>query len=121
MLGVFLTDDPLAVPPLGRDRPLAEVGEAEIGTALAALWGESAPATWNRNRAAITSCSNAGTSPRPRALFDRVVVRPVNGRVVAVGSSWPQGQTHLRMIRRALARLAISSERVWCSCATHAG
>ncbi|WP_250907688.1 hypothetical protein [Nonomuraea sp. NEAU-A123] len=28
---------------LGRDRPLAE-----IGTALAELWGASAPAVWNR-------------------------------------------------------------------------
>ncbi|GAA5772551.1 tyrosine recombinase XerC [Streptosporangium roseum] len=35
---------------LGRDRPLAE-----IGAALAELWGMSAPATWNRNRAAVTS------------------------------------------------------------------
>lgn len=40
---------------LGRDRPLAEVADAEIGTALAELWGASAPATWNRNRAAVTS------------------------------------------------------------------
>jgi hypothetical protein len=37
---------------LGRDRPLAD---AEIGQALAELWGASAPATWNRNRAAIAS------------------------------------------------------------------
>ncbi|MEU7990633.1 hypothetical protein AB0B56_37835 [Streptosporangium canum] len=36
---------------LGRDRPLAEVTDAEI----AELWGRCAPATWNRNRAAITS------------------------------------------------------------------
>ncbi|MFI6742269.1 tyrosine-type recombinase/integrase [Nonomuraea sp. NPDC050451] len=35
---------------LGRDQPLAE-----IGTALADLWGASAPATWNRNRAAVAS------------------------------------------------------------------
>ncbi|MGP3960529.1 tyrosine-type recombinase/integrase [Nonomuraea sp. 3N208] len=40
---------------LDRDRPLAEVADAEIGTALTALWGASAPATWNRNRAAVTS------------------------------------------------------------------
>ncbi|MFI6180417.1 hypothetical protein ACIA8R_33085 [Nonomuraea sp. NPDC051191] len=40
---------------LGRDRPLAEVTDAEIGTALAELWGASAPATWNRNRAAVAS------------------------------------------------------------------
>ncbi|RSN15653.1 site-specific integrase [Nonomuraea sp. WAC 01424] len=40
---------------LGRDRPLAEVTDAEIGAALAELWGGRAPATWNRNRAALTS------------------------------------------------------------------
>ncbi|WP_344921676.1 site-specific integrase [Streptosporangium oxazolinicum] len=40
---------------LGRDRPLAEVADTEIGAALGELWGASAPATWNRNRAAVTS------------------------------------------------------------------
>ncbi|MFI7454404.1 tyrosine-type recombinase/integrase [Nonomuraea sp. NPDC049714] len=40
---------------LGRDRSLADVTDTEIGAALAELWGTSAPATWNRNRAAITS------------------------------------------------------------------
>ncbi|MFI6318795.1 hypothetical protein ACIBG8_14805 [Nonomuraea sp. NPDC050556] len=40
---------------LGRDRPLADVTDAEIGAALAGLWGRCAPATWNRNRAAVTS------------------------------------------------------------------
>jgi site-specific recombinase XerD len=40
---------------LGRDRPLAEIADTEIGTALAELWGSSAPATWNRNRAVIAS------------------------------------------------------------------
>ncbi|MGI5290595.1 tyrosine-type recombinase/integrase [Nonomuraea polychroma] len=40
---------------VGRDRPLADVTDTEIGTALAELWGASAPTTWNRNRAASTS------------------------------------------------------------------
>ncbi|GAA2699274.1 hypothetical protein GCM10010412_095660 [Nonomuraea recticatena] len=40
---------------LGRDRPLAEVADTEIGAALTELWGRCAPATWNRNRAAISS------------------------------------------------------------------
>ncbi|MFI7640463.1 hypothetical protein [Nonomuraea sp. NPDC049400] len=40
---------------LGRDRPLADVTDAEIGTALTELWGRCAPATWNRNRAAVAS------------------------------------------------------------------
>lgn len=40
---------------LGRDRPLADVTDAEIGAALTELWGRCAPATWNRNRAAVAS------------------------------------------------------------------
>ncbi|GAA2168022.1 tyrosine-type recombinase/integrase [Actinomadura napierensis] len=40
---------------LGGARPLAEVADAEIGAALAELWGEAKPATWNRNRAAVAS------------------------------------------------------------------
>lgn len=37
----------------GRDRPLADVTYTEIGAALTALWGQCAPATWNRTRAAV--------------------------------------------------------------------
>nr|WP_046284148.1 site-specific integrase [Mycobacterium sp. UM_NZ2] len=40
---------------IGADQPLAEVGESEIAAALDGLWGEAAPATWNRNRAAVGS------------------------------------------------------------------
>ncbi|GAA2124873.1 hypothetical protein [Actinomadura napierensis] len=40
---------------LGGGRPLAEVADAEIGAALAELWGEAKPATWNCNRAAVAS------------------------------------------------------------------
>ncbi|MEV3986914.1 tyrosine-type recombinase/integrase [Nonomuraea sp. NPDC049758] len=39
----------------GRDRLLADVADAEISEALTALWGGCAPATWNRNRAAVSS------------------------------------------------------------------
>ncbi|MBB6347233.1 integrase [Nonomuraea muscovyensis] len=39
----------------GRDRLLADVTDAEISKALTALWGGCAPATWNRNRAAVAS------------------------------------------------------------------
>jgi integrase len=39
----------------GRDRLLADVADAEIGDALVSLWGGCAPATWNRNRAAVSS------------------------------------------------------------------
>ena len=39
----------------GRGRLLADVTDSEIGDALAALWDGCAPATWNRNRAAVSS------------------------------------------------------------------
>src|SRR3954454_1725135 len=38
---------------LGPDRPLASVDGDELADLLDRLWGERAPATWNRNRAAI--------------------------------------------------------------------
>jgi hypothetical protein len=40
---------------LGGDRLLADVSDEEVGAVLLQLWGECAPATWNRNRAAISS------------------------------------------------------------------
>ena len=40
---------------LGPGRPLADVPGDEIAAALRRLWGESAPTTWNRNRAAVVS------------------------------------------------------------------
>ncbi len=40
---------------VGPGRELAGVGEDEVGGALAELWGEAKPATWNRNRAAVGS------------------------------------------------------------------
>lgn len=40
---------------LGFGRPLAGVDDDEIGGALAALWSEARPSTWNRNRAAVGS------------------------------------------------------------------
>lgn len=59
---------------LGRDRPLAEVADADIGAALAELWGASAPATWNRNRAAVTSwllwCQTKKHWPAPSVPAD---------------------------------------------------
>ncbi|MEV4575495.1 tyrosine-type recombinase/integrase [Nonomuraea jabiensis] len=39
----------------GRDRALADVTDTEISHALTALWGTCAPATWNRNRAGLSS------------------------------------------------------------------
>ncbi|MEU8398982.1 hypothetical protein AB0C28_27650 [Nonomuraea sp. NPDC048892] len=40
---------------LGHDRPLADVADTEISAELAELWDGCAPATWNCNRAAVTS------------------------------------------------------------------
>ncbi|MGJ6969182.1 hypothetical protein ACSDR0_45560 [Streptosporangium sp. G11] len=40
---------------LGTERRLADVADTEVGAALKELWGESAAATWNRNRAAVAS------------------------------------------------------------------
>ncbi|MFF5265303.1 tyrosine-type recombinase/integrase [Actinomadura viridis] len=39
----------------GGDRRLDDVADTEIGQALTALWGKCKPATWNRNRAAVSS------------------------------------------------------------------
>src|SRR6185437_5556605 len=40
---------------LGASRPLAEVSGEELASLLEQLWGQRAPATWNRNRGAITA------------------------------------------------------------------
>ena len=54
---------------LGPDRALADLGQAEVGQALIALWGAAAPATWNRNRAAVSSwltwCTAKARWPAP--------------------------------------------------------
>jgi len=36
-------------------RALADVADEEIATALEALWGQTKPTTWNRNRATVMS------------------------------------------------------------------
>lgn len=38
---------------LGGHRPITEIGEEELTTAIRGLWGSAAAATWNRNRAAV--------------------------------------------------------------------
>ena len=40
---------------LGWHRLLAEVSDDEVGQVLTKLWGGYAPATWSRNRAAVSS------------------------------------------------------------------
>src|SRR5258708_2378627 len=40
---------------LGRDRPLAGVGDQELAEAVSGLWGGLAPRTWNRHLATVRS------------------------------------------------------------------
>jgi hypothetical protein len=40
---------------LGSGRALVDIDDQEIAAALTTLWGDAAPATWNRNRAVISS------------------------------------------------------------------
>jgi len=55
---------------LGPGRQLAAVPGDEIAAALRRLWGASAPATWNRNRAAVVSwltwCAGKKRWPAPQ-------------------------------------------------------
>jgi hypothetical protein len=55
---------------LGPHRQLAAVPGDEIAGALRSLWGASAPATWNRNRAAVVSwliwCAQKKRWPAPQ-------------------------------------------------------
>jgi len=59
---------------LGPGRPLAAVPGDEIAAALRCLWGNRAPATWNRNRAAIVSwlnwCADRKRWPDPQLPGD---------------------------------------------------
>ncbi|GAA3382123.1 tyrosine-type recombinase/integrase [Cryptosporangium minutisporangium] len=63
---------------LGGHRPLTEIGEEELTTALRDLWGSAAAATWNRNRAAVAGwlawCRARGQDAP--ALPDAVERRP---------------------------------------------
>ncbi|MGH3847264.1 MAG: site-specific integrase, partial [Pseudonocardiaceae bacterium] len=40
---------------IGAERELAGVENTDVGDALSELWGTARPATWNRNRAAVSS------------------------------------------------------------------
>ncbi|SHM53242.1 site-specific integrase [Cryptosporangium aurantiacum] len=84
---------------LGGHRPLTEIGEEELTTALRGLWGSAAAATWNRNRAAVAGwlawCRARGedaptmpdaverrpdetdpTAILPREAIERLLLRP---------------------------------------------
>ncbi len=61
---------------LGPDRPLADISGGEVAAALDALWGQTKPATWNRNRAAVASwlawcAKNRYTAPTLPASVER--------------------------------------------------
>ncbi len=59
---------------LGPGRPLAAVTGDEVAAALRRLWGSRAPATWNRNRAAVVSwlnwCASRKRWPAPQLPGD---------------------------------------------------
>ena len=59
---------------LGPDRPLAAAPGDEIAAALRCLWGNRAPSTWNRNRAAVLSwltwCASRKRWPAPQLPGD---------------------------------------------------
>jgi integrase len=59
---------------LGPGRPLAAVTGDEVAAALRRLWGDRAPATWNRNRAAavswLTWCASRKRWPAPQLPGD---------------------------------------------------
>jgi hypothetical protein len=61
-------DRPLAA--LGASRPLAEVSGEELAGLLEQFWGQCAPATWNRNRGAVTAwLSWCGVSRLPAPVL----------------------------------------------------
>jgi hypothetical protein len=49
---------------LGASRPLAEVSGEELAGLLEQLWGQRAPATWNRNRGAVAAWLSWCTASR---------------------------------------------------------
>jgi hypothetical protein len=61
---------------LGASRPLAEVSGEELGGLLEQLWGQRAPATWNRNRGAVTAWSWAARALQDYGITVSVVSLP---------------------------------------------
>jgi hypothetical protein len=82
---------------LGASRPLAEVSGEELAGLLEQLWGRCAPATWNRNRGAVTAwlswCAASrlaapvlpASAERRREHLNatRAVPRPATGRALS--------------------------------------
>ena len=52
-------------------RALVDIDEHELAAALTSLWGRAKPATWNRNRATVSSwlawCARTSRGARPRS------------------------------------------------------
>jgi hypothetical protein len=93
---------------LGASRPLAEVSGEELAGLLDQLWGQRAPATWNRNRGAVTawlSWCAASRLPAPVLPEDpgldarRAPIRPTGGDTGWI--CWGSGTAHMlpRLIR----------------------
>ena len=63
-----------AIAVLGPGRLLTDVSDDEVGTVAGQLWGGGAEATWNRNRAAISSwltwCQTRKRWPAPSVPAD---------------------------------------------------
>jgi integrase len=84
---------------LGGHRPLTDVRDDEIVTALRSLWGDAAAATWNRNRAAVSGwlawCRSVGQAAPAAPAVER---RPETAAPTAV------------LQREAIERLLISPD-----------
>ncbi len=85
---------------LGPGRPLAAVPGDEIAAALRRLWGDRAPATWNRNRAAVASwlnwCATRKRWPAPQLPGDAERRREHSDRTRAL----PRGRVDRLLSRR---------------------
>jgi integrase len=85
---------------LGPGRQLAAVPGDEVAVALLRLWGESAPATWNRNRAAVASwltwCAQKKRWPAPQLPPDAERRKESNDATRAL----PRGRVERLLSRR---------------------
>jgi integrase len=103
---------------LGASRPLAEVSGEELAGLLDQLWGPRAPATWNRNRGAVTAwlswcAANRLPAPVLQASAERrrehlnatrVVPRPAIDRTLTRRDVPLREKTLWRMLYEAAAR-----------------
>ncbi|MEN3267099.1 hypothetical protein [Pseudonocardia sp.] len=80
---------------LGGDRLLADVSDEEVRAVLLQLWDEYAPATWNRNMAAISSwltcCQTKKRWPAPSAPAEAERRKETPDEIKAVAKSTIRG------------------------------